>query len=96
MSEYECENCGSTDSADHYDWCPKADQIKAAARTVLTEHRIECTGPGEVTCRACRDRHWMRWSQLWQTYVALTLEGFSEQQALIVIGQILSANCGQQ
>jgi hypothetical protein len=30
-------------------------------------------------------------SSLWQMYVALTLEGFSEQQALIVIGQIIEA-----
>jgi len=31
-------------------------------------------------------------SLMWQTYIALTLEGFSEQQALIVIGQMLVAN----
>ena len=29
---------------------------------VLTTHRIECTGPGEVTCRDCRDKGWMSWS----------------------------------
>lgn len=34
-------------------------------------------------------------SALWQTYVALTLEGFSEQQALIIVGQIISANMGR-
>ncbi len=33
-------------------------------------------------------------SAMWQTYVALTLEGFSEQQALTVVGQILLANMG--
>jgi hypothetical protein len=31
---------------------------------------------------------------LWQTFIALTSEGFSEQQALIIIGQILSMNQG--
>lgn len=37
-------------------------------------------------------------SGMWQMYVALTLEGFSEQQALVVIGQMLVANMqgGQQ
>lgn len=29
---------------------------------ILAEHGIECTGPGEVTCRGCRDRGWMSWS----------------------------------
>ena len=29
---------------------------------------------------------------LWQMFVALTQEGFSEQQALVVIGQMLAAN----
>jgi hypothetical protein len=28
---------------------------------VLREHRIECTGPGEVTCRGCRGAGWMSW-----------------------------------
>lgn len=31
-------------------------------------------------------------STLRQTFVALTAEGFSEQQALVIIGQILAAN----
>lgn len=31
-------------------------------------------------------------SALWQTFVALTQEGFSEQQALIIIGQMLAAS----
>jgi hypothetical protein len=31
---------------------------------------------------------------LWQTYVALTLEGFSEQQALTIIGQIVFSQLG--
>jgi hypothetical protein len=30
---------------------------------VLSEHTIECTGPGEVTCRACRDKGWMTWGE---------------------------------
>lgn len=30
-------------------------------------------------------------SSLWQMYVALTLEGFSEAQALTIIGQIIIA-----
>jgi hypothetical protein len=29
-------------------------------------------------------------SELWQMFVALTKEGFSEHQALVVIGQILA------
>lgn len=31
-------------------------------------------------------------STLWQMFVALTSEGFTERQALVVIGQVLSAN----
>ncbi len=31
-------------------------------------------------------------SALWQIFVALQSEGFSEQQALVVVGQILVAN----
>ncbi len=31
-------------------------------------------------------------SRMWQMYVALTLEGFSEQQALVVIGQVILTN----
>jgi hypothetical protein len=31
-------------------------------------------------------------STLWQMYVALTSEGFTEQQALVVIGQALNAS----
>jgi hypothetical protein len=34
-------------------------------------------------------------SMLFQTYTALTNEGFTEQQALVVIGQILAANGGK-
>lgn len=30
-------------------------------------------------------------ANLWQMYVALTKEGFSEQQALVVLGQVLLA-----
>lgn len=33
-------------------------------------------------------------AMLRQTFVALTQEGFSEQQALAIIGQILAANRG--
>lgn len=29
---------------------------------------------------------------LMQTYVALTMEGFTEDQALVIIGQIIAAN----
>jgi hypothetical protein len=29
-----------------------------------------------------------------QTYVALTLEGFTSQEALMIVGQILVANSG--
>jgi hypothetical protein len=35
-------------------------------------------------------------NMLRQTYVALTLEGFTAQEALIIIGQILAANSGGQ
>lgn len=35
-------------------------------------------------------------SALWQTYIALTSEGFSEQQALVIIGQILASQGGPQ
>jgi hypothetical protein len=33
-------------------------------------------------------------SLLWQTFTALTMEGFTEQQALIIIGQMLGASMG--
>lgn len=36
---------------------------KEAVVEVLTEHTIECTGLGEVSCRGCRDGGWMAWSQ---------------------------------
>jgi hypothetical protein len=28
---------------------------------ILATHTIECTGPGEVTCRGCREAGWMSW-----------------------------------
>lgn len=31
-------------------------------------------------------------SVMWQTFVALQSQGFSEQQSLMIIGQILAAN----
>ena len=34
-------------------------------------------------------------STLWQMYVALTAEGFSDQQALHVIGVTIAANSGK-
>lgn len=33
---------------------------------VLRLHRIECTGLGEVTCRACRDLSWMPWQRYFE------------------------------
>jgi hypothetical protein len=33
-------------------------------------------------------------SMLYQTFIALTNEGFTEQQALVIIGQLLYANSG--
>lgn len=33
-----------------------------AVHAVLQAHNIECTSPGEVTCRGCRGRGWMSWS----------------------------------
>ena len=34
-------------------------------------------------------------SVLWQTYVALRAEGFSEPQALTIVGQLLQAHGGE-
>jgi hypothetical protein len=34
---------------------------REALDDVLRTHTIECTGPGEVTCRGCRDSGWMSW-----------------------------------
>lgn len=42
---------------------------REAIVAVLRLHRIECTGPGEVTCRACRELGWMSW-QLFYEHVA--------------------------
>lgn len=35
-------------------------------------------------------------STFWQMYVALTLEGFTEQQALTMIGQVIAAAISNQ
>lgn len=32
---------------------------------VLAAHNVECTGAGEVTCRACRDLGWMSWREFY-------------------------------
>jgi hypothetical protein len=40
---------------------------------VLKLHTIECTGPGEVTCRACRDKSWMSWFE-YRRHIAAELE----------------------
>ena len=29
---------------------------------VLSQHAIECTGRGEVSCAGCRDAGWMSWT----------------------------------
>lgn len=34
-------------------------------------------------------------SIMWQTFVAMTAEGFTEGQALVIIGQIIAANTGK-
>lgn len=34
-------------------------------------------------------------ANLWQLYVALTNEGFSERQALVILGQVLAAGSQQ-
>lgn len=34
-------------------------------------------------------------SAFWQMYVALTAEGFTEKQALAIIGQVIAANGGK-
>lgn len=44
-------------------------------------------GPVETGRRPTRTR-----SALFQTFVALQQEGFTESQALVIIGQILAAN----
>jgi hypothetical protein len=53
---------------------------KEAVVEVLADHTIECTGLGEVTCRACRDLSWMSWSQyrghLANLIVALVPKGY--------------------
>lgn len=41
---------------------PPVQVDREALERVLATHRIECTGPGEVTCRDCRDMGWMSWS----------------------------------
>jgi hypothetical protein len=49
---------------------PVNDEVAIEAiREVLGEHTIECTGIGEVTCRACRERSWMSWS-VYRAHVA--------------------------
>lgn len=35
-------------------------------------------------------------SAIRQTYIALTQEGFSAQEALVIVGQILAANVGSK
>lgn len=36
---------------------------REAVADVLREHTSECTGLGEVSCRGCRERGWMSWSE---------------------------------
>lgn len=35
---------------------------REAVGRAIADHRIECTGLGEVTCRECRDKGWMSWA----------------------------------
>lgn len=37
------------------------DAAIAVIAEVLSEHSIECTGVGEVTCHGCRQLSWMSW-----------------------------------
>lgn len=37
--------------------------VTRRVQSVLADHNIECTGLGEVTCRGCRERGWMSWSE---------------------------------
>ncbi|HEY3559700.1 MAG TPA: hypothetical protein VGL05_19660 [Kribbella sp.] len=36
---------------------------REAVGQILRVHCIECTGPGEVTCRGCRGEGWMSWPE---------------------------------
>lgn len=45
------------------------EQVQMHALRVLREHTIECTSLGAVTCRACRDRGWISWSE-YHTHMA--------------------------
>lgn len=49
----------------------------------MTNGPIEPTADAREFAKACH-----------QIFVALTLEGFTEQQALIIIGQMIAANQG--
>lgn len=49
----------------------------------MTDGPVEPNADARAFAKACH-----------QTYVALTLEGFTEQQALTIIGQMIAANLG--
>jgi hypothetical protein len=34
-------------------------ELELRIQDALGEHRIECTGLGEVSCAGCRDKGWM-------------------------------------
>ena len=61
-------------------WTP-TDEQALAVKAELGTHGVECTGPGEVTCR-CREGGWMSWS------------AFNEHQAravLVAVGPMIAA-----
>ena len=53
------------------------EQVHLDALRVLRVHTIECTAPGEVTCRDCRDKGWMSWSAYREHVAALIAGGDS-------------------
>lgn len=53
---------------DRYDDSSREDVL-----ATLRAHRIECTGPGEVTCFGCRERSWMTWGEYYEHVVDAVL-----------------------
>ena len=47
-----------------------ATDAEVAVLSVLREHRINCTGLGEVGCAGCRDAGWMTW-HAYHTHLAI-------------------------
>jgi hypothetical protein len=60
----------------------------------LRAHPVECTGPGEVTCRGCRDKGWMSWRDFYAHQAQAVTEalGLVEDLALIRTALISEIN----